>query len=281
MEEKNFHFDKLNNIEVVKESIQLYKENYKFFLKISFFIFLINLFNTSFPYIMNNYKENLMFIISPFILLLISLPLMYLGAKLSVALIFSISKYYINEPVSFQQAFQLSTERIWTYIGVSLLYGLILAPFILIEVAFYLFIKAVIIKWILILLLLIPTIYFLTVYGLAPIAAVLETKSTGYLKQCKSLVKDNLLRVALLLAIVSILTSLPGLLIGNFNPWFKSLSSLNQYILQVLHSILFMFITPLVSVINVVLYLTLKKKISTDDTIPEFATQNVFSTEHQ
>lgn len=257
MQEKDLHFYKLNSIAILKESIYLYKENYRIFLKISFLSLLISLFNTTSSYI----KEVLGWgIILTLALFIISIPLLYLELKLTVTLIICIEKSYYNKPISIKKAFQMSEESIWSYIGASLLFGLMVLPFALIGVGLFFFIKLAVIKWSLILTLLIPIEYLTTIYGFAPASTVVETERTNYFQHSKKLVKGNFWRILILLTVVALITSLPGLFITDLNPWFKALSALNQYVIQIIHSILMVFISPLASIVTIILYLTLRKK---------------------
>jgi hypothetical protein len=258
---KSVPYYKLDNIEIVNDSLQLYKENYRLFLNIAFAGLLIDLINQSILYLRDFLGTSPMYLMLSLIMLVISLPLTYLDIRLSITLYICISKRFSKKSISFKQAFKISGESIWSYIGVFILYFIISLPFTVVGTLIYLYMKTTVLKWVLIFILLIPIVYLTTIYSFAPLATILEVEKTKYFNLSKKLVQGNLWRILVLLTIAGLITLIPGLLISTLNPWYKALGNQYQFILQVLHKIVILFISPLISTISTALYLTLRKKV--------------------
>lgn len=260
MEDKNFCTEKINILEVVKEGLHLCKGNYKSLLLICFISFVIFLFNTLLSYIKLMLTPGWINSIYTTISFIVLFPIAYLDMKLTVSLWILISKCYSNERVSVKEAFALSARTIWSYIGTSILYSLMLVPILVIFVPLFLMIQVAILKWILISLLVMLIVYLGTVYGFAPIAAALEGAKERNFRLSKTLVKGNFLRIMILQLVIEAI-GLSGLLTTNLNPWFKASSVATQYVIQISYHFAYMFITPFLTTISIVLFLLLRKKV--------------------
>jgi hypothetical protein len=261
MEDKKLSSYKLETMGVVKESMSLYKNYYSLLLKISIVSFLIAIPSTVLSYIRAVSEIGTLYFIVTIFDLIISLPIIYFQTKLNVTMYICISDCHSGKLITFKKAFEKSKKSIWSYIGIGIILGLIIAPFILAGYFIFTHVEAWLIKYLLLLLVAIPLLYLGTVYEFAPIASVLEDSKTSYFKLSKRLVQNNFWRIAVLLLGIGVVTALPSLLTGGINPWYRSLSVLNQNIIGLIRNLLFVFITPVVACITVVLYLTLRKKV--------------------
>jgi hypothetical protein len=264
MENKRPDIYKLKTMEVVKESLYLYKNNYKLLLKISLISFLISMINTVFSYFLTISEISAANIV---ITLAISLLVIYFKVMLTVAMYISISNRYSGKLITFREAFEKSKESVWTYIGTGILFILIMLPSVLIGLGVYLTAKTDLLKYLLLLIVAVPSIYLAIIYEFAPLASVIEKGKAyeegkaSYFKLSKRLVQNNFWRITLLMASMILIINLPSLFITNINPWFKALSALNQTVMNLLHDFLFVFVSPAVSCLIVVLYLTLREKV--------------------
>jgi len=265
MENKRPDVYKLETVEVVKESLNLYKNNYKLLLKISLLSFLISIINTVFSYIRTVSGAGAAYLV---ITLAISLIAAFFQAKLAVTMYICISNRYNGKTITFREAFEKSKKSVWTYIGTIIIFILIMLPSVLFALGVLFTAKTEVLKYLLLLMVAVPSIYLVIIYEFAPLASVIEKGKkaeegkAGYFKLSKRLVRNNFWRIALLMASMMLIINLPSLFITNINPWFKALSALNQTIMNLLHDFFFVFISPAVSCIIVVLYLTLRKKVA-------------------
>lgn len=261
MEDNKLGVYKLDSIGVVKDSMSLYKNCFSLLLKISMISFLIAIPSTMLSYIRSVSEIGTLYFTVTILDLIISLPTLYFQTKLNVTMYISISNYHNGKKTTLSKAYEKSKESIWSYIGVGILLGLIVAPFVIAGYFIFTHIEVWLIKYLLLLVVLIPLIYIGVAYEFAPIASVLEESKTSYFKLSKRLVQNNFWRIAILLLFIGVTTALPSFLTINLNPWYKSLSVLNQNIIGLIRDLLFVFINPAIDCITVVLYLTLRKKV--------------------
>ncbi len=252
---------KLNTMEVVKEGLYLYRNNYKLLLKISLLSFLISMINSVLSYVRTISGTSSTFLLITLITLAISLPIIYFQLKLTVTMYICISGCYGGKLITVREAFKKSKESIWSYIGTIFLIILIVLPLVLIGYGAFLSVETKLLKYLMLLMIAIPFIYLVIIYGFAPLASVFEKGKASYFKLSQTLVKNNFWRIALLVISIGIITNVSVFFITNQNPWFKSLSALNQSIIRSSHDLLFVFISPAITCIIVVLYLTLRKNV--------------------
>lgn len=261
MKDKKFDLYKLETVEVVKESMLLYKNYYSLLLKISMVSFLIAIPGTILSYIRTISEIGVLYFIATIFYLIISLSIIYFQAKLNVTMIISILNCYSGKLITFKKAYEKSKESVWSYIGVSILLSLIFIPLAMAGYFIFTHIEIWLIKYLLLLLVAIAFIYLGTIYEFVPLASILEASETSYFELSKRLVKNNFWRIVVLLLCIGVITVPPRLLTISLNPWYKSLSILNQNIIGLIFDLLFVFITPAINCITVVLYLTLRRKV--------------------
>lgn len=261
MEDNNFIAERLNIWSVFRVGLYVCKQNYKTLLQICFFSFLIFLFNTLQSYAKVFMTPGIATILYNIISFVIFFPIAYLDMKLSVTLWIAISKGYKGEPVSIKEAFSLSARTTWAYIGTSILFSLMIVPIVLLFTPIFLMIQVGILRWALILLLAIVVIYLGIVYGFAPTAAALEGANESNFKLSKKLVKIDFVRVAIIETIINIIL-FSTMLTSSINPLFKALNHTNQIVVQIGYHFIYMFISPLMGALSIVLYLTLRNKVT-------------------
>ncbi|SET61450.1 hypothetical protein SAMN05660297_02932 [Natronincola peptidivorans] len=260
MENKIPNIYKLEIVEVVRESLSLYKNNYKLLLKISLLSFLISVIRTVLLYARTIFVPSTSYFITLAIALPIGLLLLYFEMKLKVTMYISISNCYSGKFITFREAFVRAKERVYSFIGISIVFGLIILPIALIGSGIFLSIEARLLKYLILLIFAIPLIYLGIKYQFAPLATVMEEGNENYFTLSERLVQNNFWRIALLMIPMVAIGNLPNLFTSNLNPWVKSLSLLYQNTISLSSDLVYVFISPAIACIIVVLYLTLRKK---------------------
>lgn len=210
---------------ILKQSLLLYKENFFLFIGIAFlgnaswflYTFLMSLLETAYPWV-------------SFIIISLSFLISFWA---SLALIIAVSKRYLNNSITLKECFIKTEGRYWKFVGISMLYYLI---------------------WgIGLLLLLIPGIYWWTIFSLAIVIVVLERRTDiGPLKMSRELIKESFWKVFSLMLILLAL-SLPSYFIYKF-------PQISENLAMILGNIFFIFYASFSPVAMVVLYYRLKEK---------------------
>lgn len=258
-------------VEVLKESMYLYRNNYKVLLKISLLSFLVSMINTILSYVRTITGINPAYLGITLITLAVSLPVIYYQFKLAVTMYIWISDCYEGKIITFSEAFKRSKESTWSFIGTGILLGLIIISFpALVGFGVFFYIKAKLLRYILLTTIAVPFIYLAIIYQFAPLASVLEKGRAreegkgGFFKLSKGLVQNDFWKIVQLEIPMMLIINLPSIFTTDLNPWVKSLGVLNQKVITLLNDFLFVFISPAVSCIIVVLYLTLRNKYVTE-----------------
>ncbi|MHB1454667.1 MAG: hypothetical protein ACYCYM_12050 [Saccharofermentanales bacterium] len=261
MIDDNVEIQKVKVIAVISEAAQLYKANYKLFLKISFFAFTISIMITIMNYFRNvlrisNYRLAMLFdLIFPVILLV----LIYYSTKFSVALYAGISERLNDREADVKGILSIASEKVWRYIGVGLqLLLVLLVPFILVATAYFL-VKNPVIKYLLISVVFLIGAYFYTIYGFAPFMAIFEKDKVKNFVISKKMVKGDFLRTAVLMAVIPGIFLLPGFLFTNVLNDRTTLTPLTQLIGSSISNTIQIFVVPFTSALGVVLYYKLMK----------------------
>jgi len=127
---------------ILNEVIKLYKANHKLFLKITFFIFLIQTFSSA----LNLFKYAFMgiglilFLFYTLFLFIIMIVLIYYRIKFSIALYAGISERYKDKEIDIKDALSIASEKVWRFVGVGLQLFLVLvipASIAIISFSFY------------------------------------------------------------------------------------------------------------------------------------------------
>lgn len=261
MIDDNVEVQKLKVTAVISDAAQLYKANYKLFLKISFFAFFISIIVTIMNYFrsvlrISNYSIAMLFeLIFPVILLV----LIYYSAKFSVALYAGISERLKDREADVKGVLSIASEKVWRFIWVVLqLLLMLLVPFILVTTAYVLVVNPVI-KYLLISVVALIGACFYTIYGFAPFMAIFEKDKVKNFVISRKMVKGDFLRTAVLMAVIPGIFLLPGLLFTNVLNDRTTLTPLTQLIGSSISNAFGIFVTPFTSALGVVLYYKLMK----------------------
>jgi len=210
--------------EILKRSLSLYKENFSLFIGIIILGYVLSLLNTLRMIILKTTYAWIGFITSWLGILIVSWAY--------IALVIAISNRYLNNKITLKECFIAAKEKYWRYIGICILYGLILGAGLL--------------------LFLIPGIYWGTIFSLASITVVLEKRrDIGPLRISKELIRGYFWRV-FLLELIILLFSLYLYFI------YFGLAKINQNLATILLQIFLLFYTPFYIGVSVTLYYILK-----------------------
>lgn len=219
---------------ILKQSLSLYKENFSLFIGIAILGYAVGLLSSLLVILTETAPKEISFIIallSAFILAPLSLFITFWA---SIALIIAASNRYLHISITLKECFIKTKGRYLRYMGVCILYFLVLIAGLLLFV--------------------IPGIYWGTIFLLATVACVLEkTKLIGSFKISKGLVRGSFWKVFLLSLIVLAL-SLPAYLI------YSKLTRIDQNLATILVQIYSIFYISFSTVIEVTLYHRLKER---------------------
>lgn len=259
MEEEKLHGFKLNIFHILKEGIELYKENFKLFIFISLIGLLINLFTSVSNYLEKIILDPILLIVYVLINLILSIILMFLSLRVYVALIICVRERYIDNQISIRKALSDSKDYLWRYLGVNIIFTLILFVPILIQILTVRFMEISILKYLIIILISIPIIYFSTVYNFAPLIVILEKNKVKYFNMSKKLVEGDFWKIVLLLFISSLIFSIPSFYLSYLKTSMKEISPFIQYTSSIMIQIFKTFIKPFSISISIIAYYTLRK----------------------
>jgi len=218
----------VNISKILKQSFSLYKENFLLFIGIAFLGYAVGLLDAVLRAIFENaYTYGW--------ISLIAVPLGFLiSIWASVALIIAVSNRYLNNVTTWKQCFIEVKGKYWRFIVITALYILISGAGIL--------------------LLVIPGIYWGTIFCLATVAVVLEKrKDIGPLKISKELVRGDFWKIFLLGLIILVVSSPLHIILFN-------LTKTNRNVAIILMQIFPIFYVSFTTVVGVTLYHNLKEK---------------------
>lgn len=258
MPENNFVISKLNISEVINEAAKLYKDNYKLFIKISLFTFLINFLSNTLDVFQYLFKNNTAVIFYKLFLFVMMFPFLYFSIKFSIAMYACVSERYRKKDIDIKGALNIASEKFWRYVGVSIQFILILLVPIAGVVGPFFFIKDLLIKWSIIGLFAIPSVYFGAIYGFAPLIVIFEKEKKQYFSVSKKLVEGDFWKVVFLTFVVMVAFSIPYYLYMYVFNDYKTILGVNKYIISSLNQLFYVFVTPFTNSIYVALYYTLK-----------------------
>lgn len=200
----------INIGDILKSSVDTYKENWKTLVIITFMSTLISVVaNTTISTILSNQtlNWNLMYTVVMWFIRGIGF---YFTSRLSVTLIISTVNAISKEKVEIAKNYEAAKKTIWRYMGITILLTLILfIPNTLMTLGLY-NVKAmeisVPIRIIMFFVGIIPTFYLSTTFGFANCIAVLKSKETKAFSYSKQLVSGNFIKVLSIKLIPIILT---------------------------------------------------------------------------
>lgn len=244
-------------IDIFKEVIDLYKLNYRLFIKISLIIFLFkflsNVINV-FQYPFTDLKFLFLYKLSFFVIMI---PFFFYITKFSIVLFIAISERYKKCNIDIKEAYKKSSKKFWRYLGVDLRFFLLLLLSTMGAITAYLYKMDTIIKYLLIGAFVLLTIYLSTVYGFASLISIIGKMDNKFFKASKKLVQGDFLKIAFLISGVMLVFFIPYILyLFVFNDY-NSIPNINRFVVSLINQILYVFITPLLSSISVVTYYTL------------------------
>lgn len=248
---------KIKITDIFREVISLYKENYRLFVKITLIIFLLALASSVITVLQYAFKDPGFLILYKLLLIPIMIPFIYYNIEFSIALFITISERYKKGDINVKDAIKRALLKFWRYVGVNLRFFLILLFPIAGGIITYFFITAIILKYLLIGVFTLLTIYLGTLYGFAPLISVIGKEKNNFFATSKKLVQGDFLRIAFLMVGVMLAFAMPYFLyLYVFNDY-NAISHINKFVASLINQILYIFITPLLSSISVVTYYTL------------------------
>ena len=251
---------KVSVIEILKDTIKLYRENFKILFYLSLIIFFIKAVTTISSDLVNSTTSLGLKAAYSFLSFIILILSYYFTTKVSIAIIISLSKIYHGEKdLGVRGVYKSTSEKIWGYIGMNILLGLIISLPLIGIINSLLYEKMLVQKLLLIVIFSIPTLYLYSKFGFAPILYVLDGGKKKYFKSSSILVKGNLWPVAMLTLAIFIMTMVPYNLYANVFNDFKHLPVLNRYIASFINELYLLFILPITNGIRILLYYKLKE----------------------
>ena len=240
---------------VVREGFKLYKENFKLFIGVSFLGVLVSWGYSLLTYAKTCVSGNPLALILSITEKVAILPTAFFSIMLAICLYLCVSERYHEKPTTIRQEYKNCYHLFWRYVGTSIGYSLLWVPTIFMGA---MVIYMVDIKLLMILLLVvagIPAAYLGTVYIFAIFATIFENSNVAYFKYSKALIKGNFWRM-LIIAVIIGGPKFLDLAFRLFNPWYKTLQGSNEFFFDIASTSIFMFITPLMTCILTVLYLS-------------------------
>ncbi len=258
MQEKKFVVPKLSVFGVISEAVKLYKDNYKLFIKISFFAFLLNFANDTLDVAQYLFKDTPAVALYKLLLFVAVFPFLYFSIKLSIATYVCAMERYRERNIDIRSALSIAREKFWRYIGVCIELCLILLIPIAGGICSFFLIKDLLIKWLVIGIFAIPSVYIGTNYGFAPFMVIFEKGKKHPFSVSKKLVEGDFWGVVFLIFLVIVVSSAPYYLYMYVFNDYKAITEVNKYLISSLNQMIRVFITPFASSIYAVMYYKLK-----------------------
>lgn len=256
----NFEIHRLDIKKVIVDSIGIYCKGFKTFIGLSSIIFAINFAGNIVDYIsavnIGKYSFAALSALLKIGLFLLTLLVSY---RAQIAIYMNAEIVADGKEVLVKKVYERARDVLGRYIGIGIQYGLILAlPLIGIAVS-YILIESYITKYLIIVLLLIPLIYFGFKYMYAPIFAILDYDEHEYFTSSKLLIKGDFLRVMIIALILGLISFVPYQAYINILFEYKKMTSLHKFIAASVNNLFEMFFTPFSYTVIVVMYLNLRK----------------------
>ncbi|SCZ05919.1 hypothetical protein [Alkaliphilus peptidifermentans] len=244
--------------QIIKEALQLYKNNFNLFILYPMYSFLIEYISVMLNFVGDivSREHDIFISLLVFPIMLVSI---YFVSRIDVAFFISITEKYNNSITNFKDSYSKAKSKTWGYIGISIVLGIMLLIPIVIGTLSFLFINNVIVKWTLTLISAIAWAYISSVYGYAPLFKVL-TDRIYYFDASKELVKGHLLKVFILNVMLGSIFSLPYILYRHVYGAMYTLSPLNNFVITTLNGIVLIFIIPFIKSVSIILYHKLENK---------------------
>lgn len=249
---------KINIKQVLSESVSFYKENFKNIIGISFIMFVFMAIMQAVGYTQIMITEHpswlwsyIIAIYAILILAIIVMPKLYLAMPILINSLLGESK------LTTKQAYRLTKGKYWLMVGCSLLVGLFYVPPVMVtlyaEIPFATVIRQIYVAFIAVLF-----------YTLFPMIAI-EPRTDRYLRRSIKLVKGNYIEVLILnFVTVTLLTVINGAL-----TYILQGKTTALLIVDVAYAIVYFFVYPLASTVNVIVYRKLNESKEPIETIGE------------
>ncbi len=207
---------KLKISEILRESINLYKDNFKLLFTTNAIGVLILFFSDKFMNINDFTDIQILNVLISFVGVILAYVGLYYSIKITVTLSLTIMDRYNNKKVTIKESYDRSKEYIWKYIGTLFLLSLML----ILPIVFMLFsnlrIESLILKAIVFLVGAIVLIYILLNYGLALYVRLFKPEISAYFKYSKKIVNKHfgeVFCILLIILIVQLPSYIPRLII--------------------------------------------------------------------
>lgn len=254
----NIKAKKLVLVEVLSESMRLYKNNFSLLFKLNAIGVLILLLSSNFirlKGIVDIFELNLLISFIGMILMYVGL---YYNLRVTVALILAIKDRYNDRKVRIKDIYNRSKGYIWKYIGTGLLLGLMM----IIPLSFIMFglsrVDSIILKAVIIIVGAIPLSYIMVNYGLALYVRIFKPGIKNYFTYSKKLVANYFWEVFCIL-LVPFLVQAPNTIMRFFIDE-STLGLIEGIIYNNIGQVITLVAGPFMTGIMVIAYLKLDKK---------------------
>ncbi|PKM95583.1 MAG: hypothetical protein CVU84_01930 [Firmicutes bacterium HGW-Firmicutes-1] len=247
--------------DILKVSIVTYKERWKTLLLISLISTIISTSTGIFSIIITSIGISLLQVLLLLVNLVIMVISVYFTSRLFVTLIIASNNSLSNEDVIIFHSYEEAKHTTWRYIGITLLFGLMLFIPILLMI-FGIFNGSLMdislpIRGILVIVGLLPAVYLSTTFYFSIYAAVLYPNETSVFSYSKQLVKGNFFKV-LIITLIPIVITVP-IIASSFYQNMNEISVGLQLIYSLVRSIHGMLIAPFTVLISIVAMERLEK----------------------
>ena len=257
---ENFVVPRLDIKEVLKESISIYKAGFKPLFMLSCVIFIVNFFNNIIDFVVNLYKSNTTaYLVSILLTLVIFGINIYISSRAGIGIYILAEKFLRERELTAKEAYANSRSVFWRYVGVAILFGIILVlPMMGIFIS-YKYINNIVLKYCVMSLLATPAAYLGIRYGFAPISAILKVEKHKYFETSKLIVEGDFWRILILVLLSSIIFIVPYQIYIRVLLDYSKMGDLHKFISSSVNQFMFVFTTPFSYIVSVDMYLTLKR----------------------
>ncbi|MCT4542417.1 MAG: hypothetical protein N4A63_02610 [Vallitalea sp.] len=204
---------KLVIVEVIKESMNLYKNNFWLLFKLNAIGVLILLVTSNF----NNLRKYVDIMELNFLIGFIGIILIFVGLyysfRVTVSLILSIKDRYVDKEVTIKEIYNRSKENIWKYIGSLLLFGLMIIIPVLFTGIGVTKVDTIILKIVFIIVGSVLLSYIMVKYRFAMYVRIFKPEINNYFRYSNKLVNNYFWEVLCIL-LVSFLAQLPSIIMS-------------------------------------------------------------------
>lgn len=249
---------KLKN--VIMDAIDVYRKAFKTFISLSVIIFIINFIGNIIDYIKAESAVGYGLAVAYFFIRIASFLLtMLVSYRAEIAIYMLAERVADGKKALAKEVFERARDVLGRYIEVKIKYVSILSLPMGGIFASFILIKSYTIKYMLIVLLLIPLIYLGLKYMYAPISAILRYEEHEYFQSSKLLIKGDFLRVMFVVLILGIISFIPYQAYSHILFEYNKMTSLHKFIAASVNNFFEMFSTPFSYTVIVVMYLKLKR----------------------